>query len=394
MGKIHNFFILIIIQLSIHYTKSQWFQLPFEAIDNSQINFSNNFLSFAQRKNEEILAVVLGSSRRFYTKICIGSNNQCINAKISTTFPETWVAHSSVAPKGFDSENSETFSETSIAVSIPENEEKVEGFACTDTVRIGTLTQDYFTFVLTKSKITSAYSEFQASIGLGYLYKDYEFSILDKWFSDRKIEERVFYVQYFDDKNGIFTFGRYPEGIHGKGREIFKYKRCRLIDTKNEETFPERNSRFECVLNAVYFEDYEKNMRFIGVKGNRISFNFSGNILSFPAELFRKFVEIYIGSYISNNICQYESNDYMDKVICNDKINILDLGAVRLMIGKWSIKLGPKLLFKEGFGNFYFLIVGHHQIKTFLIGYNLMKEFTLVFDKERKEIGILKNEDL
>lgn len=222
------------------------------------------------------------------------------------------------------------------------------------------------------------------TVGLGFLSEDQDESFLHQLVNLNYIDYKVFYIKFYDDKKGHITFGNYP--LNKPPNNQFKYRTCNLLLTKNQG---EPNQRWECPLKAIFFEDSQGNFVFELIN-DRISFNLSSTLLLVPSSFFDKFINFYFKQLLETNQCHLETLHYFVTVICNDEINIDNLGEINYIIGKWTVKFKPKELFR--FNDFYgqqeFVIKKHITLNTFIFGTPFFHSRNVIFDKENKQIGI------
>lgn len=337
---------------------------------------------------EDEIEITLSDYDRLMVQLCIGKNNQCLRAKLTSSSPYVWVVNKEVFEQGYNPSESGAV-DTGKTLSIAELYGYVKGPIYQDTVKIGKYKVDNFSFLVTNTK-EFKYGEYQGAIGFGYLYDNNEFSFLDKLHESLEIDNQRFYVKYTGEKKGIIRLGEYPEEVVNDSYG-YSFKQCDLIPTRIENDVPVPNNRWECALKGIYYSTFNGEIKYI-LTNDRVQFSLGSNINSFPAEVFSQFITQYMQKYLDSGDCYIDSMKYLDVVYCKKDFNYEQLGDINYILGKWSLKFEAKDLFSVLNDKLRFGIYGHKGKKFFLLGYYLFKKYIVVFDKYRKKMGMyLKN---
>jgi hypothetical protein len=379
--SIYKPFILVVL---LTLTTSKYVDLHFTTMENDILEDND---SSVLRDLHEDVPLIDSPLDRLLVDLCVGSQQTCLKAKISSSFQYIWLTSDIAYEKGFDKSKSSSFKETDKSLSLSELYGTVEGNICQDTLSIGSYTLNKFPFLLTDSKIK--YDEYQGAIGFGYLYDDESYSFLDTLAAKTKISNKIFYIKYTSKKEGIIRLGEFPPEMNAnKGK--YSYKTCKAIDTTTKDNQIEANNRWECELNGIYYGNQNGRVEYIKVK-DRVNFSLGSNILSFPLDVYDDFIRKYMQKYFDSGDCALEQMRYFEVVYCKESFDYNQLGEVNYILGKWSLKFEPKDLFVPYEGRLRFGIYGHKGKNVYLLGSYFFKKYIVVFNKQDKHIGLLLN---
>lgn len=369
-----SFYIFFILYIS--YDLSQ-ITLPFTIIDKNKIS------SGSLRHLEKIEASEL-ASHILVVKACFGSPPMCFPLKLSTSTIYSWVYANDYSDYLYNTLKSTSFQRTRKTIKIFEGANTVKARLIKDDITVEQYKIPKMIFGIVPIEDEFLVHDSFGSLGLGFLSDNEPSSFLWQLYHTKQIEKRIFMIAFNNENKGEVIFGKYPFDTVVPNQ--FRYRTCDALETKNQG---EKNQRWECPLNSIYLTSEEEEI-FYSVN-DRISFNLSSNILLFPAEFYNKFINQYFGNLLSINKCHNEEGAYFTKVVCDEGLNFKSLSDVTFVIGKWSIKFKPEDLFVAGqfFDDYLeFVIKKHITLNAFILGSPFFKKHIVVFDKEKKQIGI------
>ena len=154
------------------------------------------------------------------------------------------------------------------------------------------------------------------------------------------------------------------------------------------------NSQFECALSGIYFTENENNY-FMYAKQEKVIINISSNVIFAKNEFFDFLKEKVFIKYFNAGICKnryfgkyeiikcFTSN--MDKQFLESKIAFI--------MEKWNFKLTINKLFYGTKSEKTFSVVRDSSSNVWKFGYPILLEYIAIFDKDKKEFGLLPKTD-
>ena len=375
--KAHFGLFLVFIVSILRFIFSSHITFNITSIDDD----NNNSL---RKLSSDIIYLVPSDFRRLLINVCIPNKTSCHPFILSTKFPELRVFKEQISLFGINSDQLVYYpTEDEISVSLYISNIQIDKFVL-----------EKFPFYIlgdTKNYDTKKYS---GILGLGFQYENTreniykeQMSVIDELYRSKQIDKRIFYIKMRNLNEGILGIGDYPiEKINNA-----KYRACRLY-RYSEGLLKDAilNSQFECVMNGIYFTENENNY-FMYAKRERVLINISSNVIFAKNDFFDFLKEKVFLNYINSKICK---NRYIGKyeiIKCfTAKMDEEFLESkIAFIMEKWNFKLTISKLFYGSKAEKTFSIVRDSSSNVWKFGYPILIEYIAVFDKEKKEFGII-----
>lgn len=316
----------------------------------------------------------------------LGEPFQQLSLKISTSFCGLYVIDKSTFNHGY----SLTQSSTGKKVVEKGKLNDMSGEIITDILKISQNPSLLISFLLVRS-LKTQFTDYDGAIGLGtncnsqynIEKNQYSFDLLSIIAKKYEDSHQVFSLT-IDSDITIMDLGSYPFKIQTLSKSFY-YKRIPLSIN------PITNS-WEVKLAGVYLE----NNSFLKVNQN-IAIGTSGAFLAVDQNFFSFMIWNFFlnsDSELSfNNNCFQTNSNYVQEIYCNENYDTSQIGTISLVIGKHTIKMESNKLFYEvkrnGLTQRFFSVVHYQTNDKWYISQKLISDATVVYDGERKEIGLL-----
>lgn len=209
-------------------------------------------------------------------------------------------------------------------------------------------------------------------------------SIIHYLYKERKIWSRQFGLLFFQNDEGLLTFGF--EGEFLNQQNLFK-KKCKAV----------RSKYWGCKLTGIYFsKDIQYNNKSevvlnddnMAVKINEktIIDNKIKEIVV-PYEVFKYFVNNYFINQIKGKKCEISEDDYYKKIKCKDLAALNQLQKIHFVFDEYvDISIDGKKLFDFDNENSTFLIVYLKESSHFVLGKSFLEKFHTLFNYDDDSI--------
>ena len=202
---------------------------------------------------------------------------------------------------------------------------------------------------------------------IGFCHEDNEpnhpFSFLDlvKPHSVISIEEKTLII------------GRLPEIVISNYKQ---YGNCK-IDNISE--------KWQCDTDGFIISDIYVEEGVESFDNNKVVFDY-GVEKSLVSLHFLLFLEkVYFPKLIASNECIFGFKNNYYTFTCGN--NNYDLKPINFIFGDWIMKLTPDMLFSEKDGEYEFNLYAIDGLDDFVLGRNILKQFTIVYDKTNNNFG-------
>ena len=357
------------------------FNLLFNLLFISFSHGNNNFISLS----EELVEANLGYQRRQIIKLLIGNPPQKTQVKLSTAICGLCILDKNKFNHGFDLTQSSTFEALGITGKI-------------DFAR-GTMSKDTMTFCGVESNVKIPFllvdlfleksipKNYDGLLGFGFQCRSASIgnvNLLKMFQNGGNVSKDIFAYQ-FDSKTGkgLFTLGGYPLNMKISNRHY----RTAPLDIMNI------NGHWEVNLHSIYFSNNDM----IKVD-SPLSIGIGGAVFGVNEDIFNYIIQSdYFTFAFQKGVCQLTKQDVWE-IYCDTSFDINSFGNLSLVIGKWTIKLKPNMLFaqvkKNNETRYWFSVVYYkdhngqfYLSQTLLDGFN-----TVVYDRETYSLGIYQGE--
>ena len=150
-----------------------------------------------------------------------------------------------------------------------------------------------------------------------------------------------------------------------------------------------QNQLWQCSLFGFYFDDYS-----LYPLNDRITFSIGGNVICVDQKFYVYIKQKYFVEEMKNGNCWEKSLNSHTFISCLKSFSMAKVSRISIIIGKWSLSYSIEDLFEnDAFNSKYFQMVNCHskleEPFSWSLGYKHLKNFVIVFDKEKEELSLL-----
>ena len=307
--------------------------------------------------------------------------------------------------KSFKSELSSTYIQENITIPLNFLGEGTEGDFAYETIHFNLLQLKRFHFV---EIINHKDYDFRVRgiLGLDYLAKasdrdnksPFTFSFLTQLFEQGFLTDQMFIIgkfltdykdDYGNNVNTFIRFGHLPDNFSKNEKNYRKVVSLIKFDDKNQYT-----ALWKTNLHSIVFDNGEA-----ALINEEIVFGISMGYLTVSLEFFSKYIEeMYFGSHINSKMCKVLQEEYNSYILCYNEFDESQIPELRIVFGKWSIKIKRKNLWIYDVleDQKLFRIIYHKEKKyTWSFNYSLIEdEYSMVFDRAKGQVAFVLNSDL
>ena len=220
--------------------------------------------------------------------------------------------------------------------------------------------------------------------------KNYEvysnYSFIHQLKQRKYINTSIFYFKVSQNNfnEGEIIIGKYPHEIDKNKYKYELYKNSELIYSQFEQFY-------NIFITKLVIGDKEITERQI------VEFYFESYFMRFPLQ-FQQIVEKeFLDNFIKNHKCSYKKHSFKEFIFyfCDNDINIKQLKNLEFHSRElnFTFIFKPEELFLKIKDKFIFLICisSSNSEKKFAVGYSFLQKYLIIFEQERKLIGIYKS---
>ena len=318
-------------------------------------------------------------------ELCLGTGKaQCFSAELSLSsfllvIPNKTEVKEQLFTSTFIPSESPTFtlSNKNFTLRLATGNE-TQGFVATDTLTLGSIQIDNINFVLANSLELSMGCD--GIIGLGYNPNGLEeYSIIEQLYEKKFIFHKIFSVDFSTVK---------PHMMIGDVSNVIindyqNYGTCKLL--QRDPRTKQQSSHWQCNVNSIKLE----NLNEVVPLNTPVLFSLNHTNTYLPYSLFN-YIQKEFRSLLNEYKCSFIVNPNSIILSCNEGVI---LPSLTLNFDKWSVTIDHKKNLYDGrTGNNHVYYFKENEEK-FVLGKNVLKHFTVVFDKENSVVGLY-NPDL
>lgn len=324
------------------------------------------------------LPVVIYESHQAFIRACIGTPRQCFNFKIASNIDRTFITQKTIERDGYNPINSLTFNQLDTSKNFKFGLSTITGFSISETLQIPGTDIDIPNFKLVLIYRLNK-SQYDGVIGLGSVYSENDYSLIQILFNSNYIAKKMFMVNYsLYEPTGKIEFGDNSSVI------TKQYRSCSLSNIK-------MTKQYECLMNSViYYSENSLQETSIYQEAQYVVFS-PGSAFFVAPENFFEFLKneiLKVQMEKSDCIVEVGLNSY-HTIICSKKIANLHFGELIFVFGKWNIKIPIKKLFRfEEETRMHLSIKYHEDIRNWMFGYDIFQYNQVLFDLEEQSVYI------
>jgi hypothetical protein len=378
--------VFIVINLCLSFMSAP-IELEMTKLDeNNRVYFEeNNFnLNNVTILRETSLLELTGLREGLYTvPVKLGSQDQPLNVVIDTGSFLLWVASEDCTKcryigKKFNYKKSNSLEKTKKDLSIKYISGSIKGKVANDHLCLNDqIKLKKFNFLL--SDYVDAAVEVDGIIGLSRKYAKYgkEYSLIQNLYDAGSISRRMF-SQKISDSAAKFYIGEMPEEIE---KDKKNYTTCSAGSNDDNASVV---NYWTCNANTVYIGDI-----LIDSSTDPLIFDTGANVIIAPPKLYKAFQTNYFRKYLDTEVCDpIEDFSGSNGFICKEIPTDFPIVYLELENGK-QYPIHSKYLFSGNKGGYMFKILFTHSPGGgWLLGQPFLKQYHVVFDQDKDEIGL------
>lgn len=381
--------IFIFIFLLISSTFSAPITVDFSVVPKQE----SNLISFAEGHS----FTVEYDNQALIGNICFGSANKCFDMQIDMNSLITWVPDSenqSKVSKKFDRSESRTCSTIRQDTFTFEDGRRMAGYVVSDRLQIGNFAVDGFNFVSASN--TENFNYANGMLSLGYAIgssSDGELSFLAQLYQKGMIKHKVISFDFISKSSGSLSIGKIPSKIVS---DYQNYGTCTLEPDLNKEGQNNSVKRpWYCRIKGLVLGKNSVTDKVIQFSSRNAKFDFTTNKNLFPIANLLKMEKEYFKSQIDSGDCNFGIKNGYYTFTCAEN-NYSNLSDLTLMFENWGIHIPREdiFIFDKTDNEYEFIFYAKDGYDGFVIGTELMKKFTMVFDESNQNVGFYSQTDV
>ena len=195
--------------------------------------------------------------------------------------------------------------------------------------------------------------------------------------------KKVFYI---DMVNSNLFIGDYPYEYYNKYNKTspLQVKQCR------RESY--NGTYYNCKMSMIYFKK-GKLYKYYQINENYATFDIGTNAIYVSKEFFDFLIENYFSEQIKEQKCEVSQWSQYHFIKCEEDYNYIKdkrLGAISFVIGKYTLKINPSILFSSFISKSTFFLMLYVETKRpWTFGYPLFNKYTVIFDDDKDIISFI-----
>ena len=329
-----------------------------------------------------------------YIEVCLTKDNQCFNLLFDIDSLYTWVP-SSENTKEFNKKFNEKASDiqtinSNINVQY-ENTKKITGKLLSTVSTIAKTNLNNFQFISVSSNEEIYDKSLEGYFGLGYPYTNdgKTYSILMNLEKNNHIKKKVFTVTFNKEKKGTLLLGTIPNNINN---DMNNYGTCNI-----ESSFSNDYGHWFCKMKGLLLGknlSNDKMINFDDNSNNKFKFDYKNPKSVLPINYLLKIQELYFNKLIDNSQCSFAMNKGYFTFSCSSN-NYNELSELIFVVNdEFGFLINKDDLFDYNEENkkYDFIFYGNNA-NEFILGSNILKKFSMVFNMDENKIGMYNSEN-
>jgi len=395
--------VIVINLLTFTSTSLLVFDMELKHIKNDHIygknDFSSTLSSSSNVISKHILPGGISTTEIFTLKIALGTPEQYFDVIYDTRGYHLWLTSEEfqgcVNCKIFDFTKSSTFQKTDFRRTIKHDDYSILGFEVSDKInildkkfRFDWFLADYVNLRLNDADGVIGFARNFTPVE-GNSFVSTKFSMLDALFNQNIIEKQVF-SQVFTDADHTkakFYIGEYPEFFSDSSN----YSVCNVIKSEHFLAKTTLKNLWTCRLSYILIGD-AKSDDFDNIShklNSRAVFDSVSNFISAPYEV----LEIIQTSFniFEHCIIEFDTDTGVESILCPKEFDVSLAPEMSIIFNGFAYTIPSSKLFREfivnGQKRLAFVINFSKQLDYWIIGQYFMRNFNMLFDKDRNVIG-------
>ena len=330
------------------------------------------------------------NSKGIVTNICLGSNKQCFDTKISLNSVITWVPHENNSMRRvtkFDEDSTKTCETVERRVTFfSEDKSTLEGKILKDTLTLSSTKINDFIFLASTDSENYPKLEGMLSLGPPITGDDERYSLLSQLKQQNIINHQVIAVQYNAKKEqGKIDIGQIPSEI----MDDYKiYGTCDLQLTSpqlKDDQLP-FDRYWECKAKGITIgSEIDSDNIIEGTSNIRFDYGINKSIIPIPVLL--KLEKEYFKKQIESGNCNFGVKNELYTYTCYDFD--FELPEITIVYDSWGMvfRLKSLMIYDEDEKEYEFALHGKYNENNYILGTDLLDKYIMVFDLSNNNIG-------
>ena len=329
-----------------------------------------------------------------YIEVCLTKDNQCFNLLFDIDSLYTWVP-SSENKQEFNKKFNEKVSDiqtinSNINVKY-ENKKSITGKLLSTVSTIAKTSLNNFQFISVSSNEENYNKTTEGYFGLGYPYTNdgKTYSILMNLEKNNHIKKKVFTVVFNKEKKGTLLLGTIPNNINN---DMKNYGTCNI-----ESSFSNDYGHWYCKMKGLLLGKSlvnDKMIKFDDNSNNKFKFDYKNPRSIVPISYLLQIQELYFYKLIDNSQCTFSMYKGFFSFSCSSN-NYNELNEIILIVNDefgYLISKEDLFVYNDEIKKYDFIFYGNNA-NEFIIGSNILKRFSMVFNMDENKIGMYNSDN-
>ena len=145
-------------------------------------------------------------------------------------------------------------------------------------------------------------------------------------------------------------------------------------------------------MSMIYFKK-GKLYKYYQINENYATFDIGTNAIYVSKEFFDFLIDNYFSEQIKEQKCEVSQWSQYHFIKCEEDYNYIKdkrLGAISFVIGKYTLKINPSILFSAFISKSTFFLMLYVETKRpWTFGYPLFNKYTVIFDDDKDIISFI-----
>ena len=330
-----------------------------------------------------------------YIEVCLTKDNKCFNLILDTDSFYTWVPSSENKQefnKKFDEKVSDIQTINSNINVKYANNKAITGKLLSTVSTIAKTSLNNFQFISVSSNEENYNKTIEGYFGLGYPYTNdgKTYSILINLEKNNHIKKKVFtIVNNYKEKKGTLLLGTIPNNINN---DMKNYGSCNI-----ESNFSNDYGHWYCKIKGLLLGKSlanDKMINFDDNSNNKFKFDYKNPRSIIPMSYLLKIQELYFNKLIDNVQCTFSMNNGFFSISCSSN-NYNELNELTFLVNDdfgFLITKEDLFIYNDGSKKYDFILYGINE-NVFILGSNILKRFSIVFNMDENKIGMYNSDN-